>query len=333
MWIELYPDYSTFREIQYDQGLKNGYLKEYDSRGNLKKIEKYIDDILQVDAVELTKVEVRKSYYQNGRVQKTGSFSKDQPVGMHISFDSSGVATDAEMFEKGHLTARGRLDELRRKQGPWKEFYATGELRAEGNYENDKKVGVWKYLYIDGKLEQNGSYVNGKPNGTWKWYYENGSLLREESYLSGKEDGFSYEYFENGDTLSRGEFLDGEREGPWFFKDGDQRIFGNFASGKMTGIWKHFYEDGTLSYTGTYSSGIPEGKHQSWYSDGVLKWTGKYENGKRQGNWVRYFPDGLPVLTIFYDQGIERNYDGIKVFPDFEPADYENLIQINSYIY
>ena len=150
-WIELYPDYSIKRETQFENGLKNGYLKEYDLKGNLRIIEKYIDDVLQKDAVEISRVEVRK--------------------------------LSAYLFENGVLSASGRLDEQRMKQGPWKEFYFNGELRAEGEYENDTKVGNWNYYFMGGKLEQKGAYSKGKPTGKWKWYYENGALLREETFL------------------------------------------------------------------------------------------------------------------------------------------------------
>ena len=69
-WVELYPDYSIKRETQFENGLKNGYLKEYDLKGNLRNIEKYIDDVLQKDAVEISRVEVRKQYFSNGKVSK-----------------------------------------------------------------------------------------------------------------------------------------------------------------------------------------------------------------------------------------------------------------------
>ena len=332
-WIELYPDYSIKQETQFENGLKNGYLKEYDLKGNLRKIEKYIDDVLQKDAVEISRVEVRKQYFSNGKVSKLGSYNKDEPQGMHISFDSTGKPQTADLFENGVLSASGRLDEQRMKQGPWKEFYFNGELRAEGEYENDSKVGNWTYYFMGGKLEQKGAYSKGKPTGKWKWYYENGALLREETFLTGKEDGMSNEFLENGDTLTRGEYIDGEREGAWFFRDGDQSVFGNFISGKMHGDWVHLFQNGNKSFEGTFRDGVPEGKHRAWYEDGNLKWEGKYENGKRQGNWTKYLPDGLPFITIYYDQGIEKNYDGVKVFPEFDPTDYENLLQSNPYIF
>ena len=143
----------------------------------------------------------------------------------------------------------------------------------------------------------------------------------------------SYEFLENRDTLTRGEYIDGEREGAWFFRDGDQSVFGNFISGKMHGDWVHFFQNGNKSFEGTFRDGAPEGKHRAWFEEGNLKWEGKYENGKRQGNWTKYLPDGLPFITIYYDQGIEKNYDGVKVFPEFEPTDYENLLQSNPYIF
>jgi antitoxin component YwqK of YwqJK toxin-antitoxin module len=332
LWVDLFVSHTTRIEEQYSEGLLNGYLKEYNERGNLIKLEKYVEGILQINAKELERTKLQKEYYDNGKLKRSGSItSNGTAVGIYVSYDSTGVISEAVLYDNGFMVARGLVDSLGLKQGKWQEFYFTGDLKAEGNYQDNQKTGSWVYYHPNKKTEQTGRYLRGKPIDTWRWYYETGSLLKEENYVNGQEDGFSFELDINGDTLSRGEYIDGEREGSWFFKEGNQKRIGAFKEGKMDGIWKHIYEGGKLSFTGKFKQGEPDEKHLAYYPSGILKWEGKYTAGKRDGDWHSYTPDGQLYLTITYSNGIEIKYDGIKIKPEFEQEDFDNLIQENPY--
>lgn len=333
IWIDFYDKYATQRETQYENDLKNGFLKEYDLRGNLIKIEKYINDVLQKDAQELKRPEIIKKYYSNRKLKEQGAYIDGKSAGLHVLYDSSGAIVKGVSYENGIKISEGLVDADNLKQGIWKEYYLTGELKAEGEYENSIKVKTWSYYFVNGKLEQKGNYINGRPNNTWRWYFENGSLLREEGFLRGKEDGFCLELNEKGDTIAFGEYIDGEREGKWSFKDGDISLSGNFKSGKQDSIWNHYYSDGTLYFSGNFIEGLPEGKHKAYFPNGQLKWEGRYVAGKRNGDWRSFFEDGTDLITITFKEGIEEKYDGVKVFPLFESADFESLLQENPYVF
>jgi antitoxin component YwqK of YwqJK toxin-antitoxin module len=333
IWVETDSSYHILKSIQYENDLKNGYLKEYDTQGNLVKLSKYIDDILQANDEELSKVKLQRSYYKNGNVKSQGAYLNNQPVGLHTFYDSTGAINKAAVFNQGIKTAVGDIDEQGRKQGEWSEFYPSGEIKSKGKYLDDLKSGPWEYFYEEGQSEQLGSYQNGVPSGIWKWYYPSGKLLREENYVIGKEDGFSFELNESGDTLSAGDYYRGDREGRWIFKYGDQRIIGNFAADEMNGVWIHYFENGNKSFEGEFRASLAEGKHKSWYENGDLKWTGKYVSGIRDGIWTKYSPEGIMELSITYEMGVEKKYNGIKFYPEFFPADYEILIEKNPYIF
>jgi len=332
-WVDITDNFATKRETQYDNDLKNGFLKEYDTKGNLIKIEKYINDILQNDAQELKRPEVLKQYYPNRKLKQQGAYIDGKSAGLHVLYDSTGKIEKGINYENGYKISEGLVDADNLKQGKWKEFYLTGELKAEGEYENNVKVKTWNYFYVNGKLEQKGNYINGKPNGTWKWYFETGNLLREEVFLRGKEDGFLLELSEIGDTVAIGEYIDGEREGRWSFKDGDMSLSGNFKYGKQDSTWTHHYSNGNVYFIGNFQGGLPEGKHKAYYPNGQLKWEGRYVSGKRNGDWRSFNEDGTDLLTITYKDGIEEKYDGVKVFPLFESADFESLLQENPYVF
>lgn len=327
-WVELYPDFSIKLEAVYQSGLKNGYLKSYDNKGNLLLIERYVDDILQQEAQDAKPPEIRKSYFPTGIIKRSGPITSDGKLtGQQLFFDEFGKPSTAEYWSNGTLLSSGRLDSAYRKQDLWKEFYPNKEVKSEGNYLDDQKIGPWVFFYPNGKIEQKGSFKKGKPDGKWQWFYESGMILREENYRSGKEDGFSFELSETGDTLAAGEYLEGDREGTWIFRQGEQIIRGRFVAGLMEGDWKHTFSNGNIAFTGAFRNGKAEGKHQAFRSNGRLYWEGKYQDGKRIGFWRSYDIDGLLYLTIEYRDGVEIGYEGVKIKPEFEPADYEYLLQ------
>ncbi len=333
VWLSLYPDLSIQEESTYRNGLLDGFRKIYDQQGNLQLLEQYADGVLLRNNQENTPPEVRKRFTVDGKL-KTGAFNaQGQPVGMHIETDTSKQSSLAEVYLDGKRTAIGMLDSIGRRQGLWKEFYLSGELKSEGVYKDDFRSGKWMYYYLSGAAEQEGSFINGKPTGVWKWYYESRVLLREEQYRNGQEDGFSLELSELGDTLAFGEFIDGEREGKWMFLQGNQRILGFFQTGMMHGVWEHRFPDGTLAFRGKFNQGNPEGKHQAFRLNGALYWEGKYSNGKREGLWRMYGLDGLPYLDVEYRNGIETEYEGVRIRPEFEPADYELLLENRTHLF
>ena len=44
------------------------------------------------------------------------------------------------------------------RQGLWKEYYPTGELRSKGKYKNSKPIGEWEFYFPDKTIEIIGSY-------------------------------------------------------------------------------------------------------------------------------------------------------------------------------
>lgn len=327
LWVELHPNKSIALETNWTGGLKNGYQKQYDIKGNLLKIERYIDGVLQNQPEDAPPPPIKKRYFENGRVRNSGPYtSEGKPTGQHLTFDTSGVAIFSEVWMNGMLMAKGAVDSSFRKQGPWEEYYLGGVLKSKGSYLNDFRTGEWNYYFMEGQKEQTGNYKNGKPDGNWRWFYESGKTLREEKYRFGKLDGYATDYASNGDTLAYGEFVDGEREGDWFFRQGNMLIKGKFVAGEFDGEWSHVYPDGKVSFKGSFTQGLPAGKHQAFRLDGKILWEGKYSGGKRDGFWKHYNEDGLVDLVVEYKDGIEQGYNGVKISPAFDPIDYENLL-------
>ncbi len=313
-WVYFYDNGYIRMEGAYRDDMKNGYFKQYDRNGNLVVVEKYIDDTLQENVAELVELDVRTDYYPSGKIKTVASFKDGVPEGIRREYSEDGRILMAFTFREGKMTGQGIMTEEGIKQGPWKEYYYDGQLKAEGKYDKGKKVGGWKYYYPDGTLEQEGYYnTEGLTEGLWKWYYPSGLLHREENYLNGSADGLSLEYDENGSIVTSGEFIEGNEEGKWFYNIDGCLEEGIYRNGLRNGTWSSYYQDGQLRFTGDFIDDNPNGKHVYYWGNGKLREEGRYIMGLKEGDWVKYDPDGTLFIVISYENGIETKYDGIKI--------------------
>jgi len=318
-WKFFYADGKVKTEGVYRNGKRNGYFKEYDENGMLTDVAKYVDDVRQEEAPELTKLDVRTDYYPDGKVKTVGSYKGNVPEGIRREYNEQGNVVAAYTYRNGKVVAEGVVDDEGIRDGAWREYFDNGQLRAEGVYRNGHRIGKWKFYHPNGNLEQEGSYNNqGNADGPWKWYYDDKALLREESFLNGKEEGIYTEYDENGSVIIQGEYMDGLEEGLWKYQLGDYREEGNYRAGLRNGKWKYLYDDGTLMYQGFYLDDNPNGHHVWYWPNGKKKDEGDYINGMKTGDWIQYNADGTVFMVINYQNGIERKYDGVKIKPEFD---------------
>ncbi len=315
LWKEFYPNGVVKKEMRYRDDKLDGYLKIFEPDGNLVKAEKYIDGVLQENVDELVKLDVVNTYYESGKKKSSGTYKEGYPEGFTRRFSEEGVIIGSELYKDGYKIGEGIYDEKGYKQGLWKEYYITGELKAQGEYSNDKKIGEWVYYYSNGKVEQRGKYgKDNKPTGDWKWFYESGNLLRSESFIKGLPEGEMIEYTDSSEIVTKGVFSDGEKEGFWVSNDGDMRYEGEYKGGNRYGKWKTFYNgNGKQAEEGTYIDGLENGKFVYYYYNGKPKEEGEYLMGNKEGNWRKYDTEGLLYTTILYRDNKEIKIDGIKV--------------------
>ena len=158
-WVSFYTNGNLKTEEYYSAGIKNGYFKTYSEDGNLLSVLKYINGELQKDAPELSKLDIKKEYYSTGEIKKVGSYKDNIPEGITREYSQEGKIVAAKIYKLGNVVADGIVDASGLKQGPWKEFYDSGELKGAGKYLDGKKIGDWKYYFKNGKIEQTGKYL------------------------------------------------------------------------------------------------------------------------------------------------------------------------------
>ncbi len=319
LWIWFYDDIKDEKvkrlEGRYKDGKKNGYFREYDRKGELLSTTKYVDGQVVENAEELMNVDIVREYYPNAAVRWEKTYIAGKPHGIWKEYNDTGAVINSKIYDKGILLGEGIVDESGLKQGPWKEYYKSGELRAEGSYKDGARIGKWKFHYRNGKLEQTGKYKEGgKPHGEWIWYYPNGQVLREEYYRRGLEDGEMIEYDSTGNIIARGSYIDGLQDGEWVYYEGDYKREGSYVEGMMHGEWTGTYlSNGKLAYKGKYVEDEPDGKHVWYYDNGRKMLEGKYVMGKKQGDWKRYDRQGNVIFSITYKDGKIVKIEGRKV--------------------
>lgn len=315
IWMTFFPNRKVESEGPYVNDLKHGYWKFYQPNGNLKRVEKWVMGVLQENAAEVAKVEIKREIDPNtGKLAFKGAYRNGKPEGVHRQYNEEGEVISSKIYKDGIVLFEGIVDEQGRKQGPWKMYYTTGNLKAEGSYKDNLKVGKWLYYYMDGRVEQTGNYMNGLPDGLWTWTYENGQTWREEEYVMGEEDGPSVEYSDSGSVIAQGEYIEGFKEGKWVFEINDHREEGEYFEGERKGKWKYYYlHNDKLAFEGEYESGLENGTHIFYYPDGNVKRRGNYSAGKKDGLWEYFNETGERIITIEYEDGEDVKYNGEKI--------------------
>lgn len=301
-------------EGEYVNDKRHGYFKEYDEEGNFLSVQKYENDYLVADAQETKQLDRKVSYHSNGQPSIIATYYNGKAEGLRREFDTEGNVIKGYTFSNGIMLSEGITDMNGQRQGTWKEFYPTGELKAKGNYKNSKKVGAWKFYFPDKTIEVSGSYDNkGRMDGEWQWFYANGQLMREANYDAGELDGEFTEYDENGETIAKGNFTEGSEEGRWTFVHNTMREEGTYFDGMRIGLWKTWFADGQIASEIEYDQDLMSGKYTIYYENHVVKRSGKYVSGERDGLWYEYGDNGELILTTLYKDGVELKWNNFTI--------------------
>jgi antitoxin component YwqK of YwqJK toxin-antitoxin module len=126
-------------------------------------------------------------------------------------------------------------------------------------------------------------------------------------------DGHSIEYDELGNVIAEGDYIEDYRDGKWVFNYGDHREEGEYLDGMRHGLWKSYYNNGQLSFEGEFIEDNPNGHHVWYWPNGNKKKEGNYSMGLKDGEWTKYNYDGTPFISINYENGIEKRYDGVRI--------------------
>ncbi len=301
-WKEFYPDFELKWEQYYKHGMRDGFYKEYDEKGNLKVITKYVNDVEQIVESATKPLQMQHEYYPNGRIKREASFRGGKREGTWREFDENGNVISSQIYQNGKLVQAGVMDTDGTRRGEWIELYPDSTMRSKGLFINGKRSGDWKFYYPGEVLEQEGSYKDGMLQGLWTWYYPSGKIQKQEEFFEGVPEGNYVEYDETGNIIVKGNYFEGLKSGKWIEQSGEERFEGEYRNGHQVGDWISYYSNGKMSFQGSFKGGYPDGEHRFYYPNGRLREIQSYSGGIRNGVWKKFLDTGELFLEETYHQ-------------------------------
>jgi antitoxin component YwqK of YwqJK toxin-antitoxin module len=119
-WKYFYDNFTIKQEGTFKDDKKNGYFKDYDEEVSLVSVKKYINDVEQIEAPELTSLKIKTDYYPSGKVKTVASYNGDVAEGVRREYNEEGKIIAGYVFTKGALTGEGIVDEEGNKEVEWR---------------------------------------------------------------------------------------------------------------------------------------------------------------------------------------------------------------------
>ena len=97
--------------------------------------------------------------------------------GIHFDVDTPLPKSILRLMISLKLAELGEVD-----RGNRSEYYADGQLKAQGRMKDGKPSGRWKWFRKDGSLMRVGSFRVGEQTGTWTTYDRDGNLAKTTDF-------------------------------------------------------------------------------------------------------------------------------------------------------
>lgn len=340
-WLFYRDDSTLERRITYREDIKQGKETRYNAKGKPEEEWNNSNGIKTGKSVY---------YYDTGELWKVIAFVNNKEEGKGIEYDKDGRIISHYVFKNGFIYSHeqiNRYNNVNKRTGIWRELYANGEVRMEGNYTNGLKNGVFKNydkqgkllsieqyvddilvegdeatgipdireeFYSDGQVKTSGSYKNGKKHGTFRNYDPRGK--EQDAHL-----------YEQDVKIAEGQ-LDslGRRIGAWtfYYPTGQIKYKGGYKLGLKDGAWTYYYTDGKVVQSGSYINDEPAGNWKWYYSNSSVHRDEYYLRGKEDGHCVEYDSLGIVLTEGDYIGGLKTGAWVLKVNDHSEEGSFED---------
>lgn len=193
-------------------GKKQGYWKKYDTKGKLLYEGEFKNDkplgtfkyYYPNDSVKAImnfklegKIAYSKLFHMNGKRMGEGKYINEEKDSVWLFFDEAGILISKDNYKLGKKNgssivylpdgniAEERLFKDNLMNGPFKQYFGPGKVRAIGKYINGELDGKCTHYYPNGVEVAVGFYVLGKKNGPWIYRNENGAVKEKELFKNG----------------------------------------------------------------------------------------------------------------------------------------------------
>ena len=201
--------------------------------------------------------------------------------------------------------------QTRHEDGPYKEYYKSGQLKKEGLFKNNLRVSVWKDYYETGQLKKVYTYdFEGHSTGIEENYSQNGNLVSETKRA--RDGGLIYtRIYDNGNvqlvyslipSKSSKKFIKngGYKE---YYENGVLKIESIYSENELQLFWKQYYLTGEKQWEVGYLNGYRQGPYKLFYKNGKIMAEGNHDLDLKSGDEKIYDSIGNLVYTLKYKEG------------------------------
>ncbi len=166
----------------------------------------------------------------------------------------------------------------------WDGYYANGQIKYSGDYENDYKTGKWTYWSSEGKIIEIRNY----------------KIMSNKSALIPDENRIVKKSVNHGEWIKYSEY------------DESVKSIENYNDGKLNGKCKYYYPGGVIiSKEVSYQEGLLNGTYKSYNRKGNIISEIGYKDNKKHGDMKIYNKRGKLISHVIYKNGV-RSKDVIK---------------------
>jgi len=321
-WRFYGPDGVLRSTIAYKADRKSGPSRKFDEAGKLISEELFVDDVKQGET---------RLYHPDGSLKQVIPFKDGREDGKALEYAPDGRLITITTYRAGVLQRReeiNRTDKAGLKQGPWKEFHPNGKVKWEGAFVDDKRQGIFKEYDATGNLRNMVKYDQdqvqpGAPEAMLlqirNTYHANGKVSSLGSYSKdGRKEGL-FRFYDDQGRPSSAAIYQGDRkvsegsvneqgalEGRWteYYNTGEKRAEGDYKAGKREGDWTYFHRSGSVEQKGRYQNGLAQGLWVWYYENGARHREENYRKGKEDGASVEYDENGAVITQGDYIDGL-----------------------------
>ncbi|MCF8299393.1 MAG: TonB family protein [Saprospiraceae bacterium] len=168
-----------------------------------------------------------------------------------------------------------------KKDGEWKYYHKSGELKSTGNYLDDIKVGEWKYYDYYGNLDYSGNYTNNNKNGKWEYRNNTGKLNFCGYYKENIKDG-KWTYYNKNKISSELYYSQGLIDSVFGYSEDDQLVYELRYFNDKTGLCKSYYDNGKIKEIIELKNREMDGICKTYFDNGQLHRETLYSKSKKQ---------------------------------------------------
>ncbi|MDO3643240.1 tetratricopeptide repeat protein [Mucilaginibacter sp. L3T2-6] len=244
-------------------------IQEYNKK-NKKELETFVNDAA--------------SYFDPIRESRELMYSKRAGVTNRYYFE------DGKLAGKGVLGNGGKI-----LTGPWELYYASGNIKARGNYNAaGQREGDWTFYYFPGIIKAKEHFKAGKLDGPQEFYFDNGNLSSKENDINDELDGLNIGYYYGGNIKSAAYYKLGKKNGEEkdYYSNGALESVGHYAAGVQTGTATDYYKSGQVKATALYANGKEDGPYKAYFENGIPSVEGQYVKDNAEGEFKYYYESG-----------------------------------------